>query len=86
MRLSDACIVDRKSRARLATSASPDSRSQIGDQAPNSSCRQPRETYQLSDFKGKQAVVVAWFPRRSRAAAQSSAVARGERDKIRGTT
>ena len=35
----------------------------VGDQAPNFKLpATDGKTYQLSDFKGKQAVVVAWFP------------------------
>jgi peroxiredoxin Q/BCP len=35
----------------------------VGDPAPNFSLQaSDGKTYQLSDFKGKQAVVVAWFP------------------------
>lgn len=35
----------------------------VGDQAPNFKLQaSDGKTYQLSDFKGKQAVVVAWFP------------------------
>ena len=35
----------------------------VGDQAPNFKLQATDgKTYQLSDFKGKQAVVVAWFP------------------------
>ena len=35
----------------------------VGDQAPNFKLQaSDGETYQLSDFKGKQAVVLAWFP------------------------
>jgi peroxiredoxin Q/BCP len=36
----------------------------VGDQAPDFSLSaSDGKTYKLSDFKGKQAVVVAWFPR-----------------------
>jgi peroxiredoxin Q/BCP len=36
----------------------------VGDQAPNFKLQaSDGKTYQLSDFKGKQAVVIAWFPR-----------------------
>lgn len=36
----------------------------VGDDAPDFSLEgSDGETYQLSDFKGKQAVVVAWFPK-----------------------
>ncbi len=35
----------------------------VGDQAPNFKLQaSDGKTYQLSDFKGKQAVVLAWFP------------------------
>src|ERR1043166_2653308 len=35
----------------------------VGDQAPNFKLQATDgKTYQLSDFKGKKAVVVAWFP------------------------
>jgi peroxiredoxin Q/BCP len=35
----------------------------VGDQAPNFKLQATDgKTYQLSDFKGKQAIVVAWFP------------------------
>jgi peroxiredoxin Q/BCP len=38
----------------------------VGDQAPNFKLQATDgKTYQLSDFKGKKPVVVAWFPRRS---------------------
>jgi peroxiredoxin Q/BCP len=37
---------------------------QVGDQAPNFKLQaSDGKTYQLSDFKGKQAVVLAWFPK-----------------------
>src|SRR3954453_21805779 len=36
----------------------------VGDQAPNFKLQaSDGKTYQLSDFKGKQAVVLAWFPK-----------------------
>lgn len=36
----------------------------IGDQAPNFSLRgSDGKTHTLADFKGKRAVVVAWFPK-----------------------
>ena len=36
----------------------------VGDQAPDFSLRgSDGKTYKLSDFKGKQAVVLAWFPK-----------------------
>ena len=35
----------------------------VGDQAPNFKLQATDgKTYQLSDFKGKQAIVLAWFP------------------------
>ena len=40
-----------------------DTELKVGDPAPNFSLQaSDGKTYQLSDFKGKQAVVVAWFP------------------------
>src|SRR6185503_10509726 len=36
----------------------------VGDQAPDFSLQaSDGKTYKLSDFKGKQAVVVAWYPK-----------------------
>src|SRR5881227_1116549 len=36
----------------------------VGDQAPNFKLQATDgKTYQLSDFKGKKAVVLAWFPK-----------------------
>jgi thioredoxin-dependent peroxiredoxin len=36
----------------------------VGDPAPEFSLQaSDGKTYQLSDFKGKQAVVLAWFPK-----------------------
>jgi peroxiredoxin Q/BCP len=36
----------------------------VGDQAPNFTLQaSDGKTYKLSDFKGKQAVVLAWFPK-----------------------
>src|SRR5205809_3917190 len=36
----------------------------VGDQAPNFKLQATDgKTYQLSDFKGKKAVVIAWFPK-----------------------
>src|SRR5215470_18422442 len=36
----------------------------VGDQAPNFKLQATDgKTYQLSDFKGKEAVVLAWFPK-----------------------
>ena len=38
--------------------------SQVGDEAPDFTMTgSDGKTYKLSDFKGKQAVVVAWYPR-----------------------
>lgn len=46
--------------ALLAHAGSP----QVGDLAPNFKLKGSDGLgYQLSDFKGKQAVVVAWFPK-----------------------
>ena len=37
---------------------------EVGDQAPDFSLKgSDGKTYKLSDFKGKQAVVIAWFPK-----------------------
>ena len=47
----------------LATAAMAQTELKVGDQAPNFKLQATDgKTYQLSDFKGKQAVVVAWFP------------------------
>ena len=36
----------------------------VGDAAPNFSLAgSDGKTYKLSDYKGKQAVVIAWFPK-----------------------
>lgn len=36
----------------------------VGDQAPEFSLKgSDGKTYKLSDFKGKQTVVIAWFPK-----------------------
>ena len=36
----------------------------VGDQAPDFTLQaSDGKTYKLSDFKGKQAVVIAWFPK-----------------------
>src|SRR6476660_726049 len=44
-----------------ATAAAADLK--VGDPAPNFSLKaSDGKTYKLSDFKGKQAVVLAWFP------------------------
>ena len=46
----------------------------VGDQAPDFSlAASDGKTYKLSDFKGKKAVVVAWFPKAYTRAAPSSA-------------
>src|SRR5262245_5612129 len=46
--------------AAVALAAEP----KVGDEAPDfSMVGSDGKTYKLSDFKGKQAVVVAWFPR-----------------------
>src|SRR6476660_7562164 len=45
-----------------ATAAAADLK--VGDPAPNFSLKaSDGKTYKLSDFKGKQAVVLAWFPK-----------------------
>ena len=47
--------------ASLAAAADPP---KVGDEAPDfTMVGSDGKTYKLSDFKGKQAVVVAWFPR-----------------------
>ena len=46
----------------------------VGDPAPDFRLQaSDGKTYKLSDFKGKQAVVVAWFPKAFTRAARSSA-------------
>ena len=46
----------------------------VGDVAPDFSLQgSDGKTYKLSDYHGKQAVVLAWFPGRSRPAAPGSA-------------
>ena len=51
----------------MATSANaqtPAPELKVGDQAPDFSLQaSDGKTYKLSDFKGKKAVVVAWFPK-----------------------
>ena len=43
--------------------AAPDKPPEVGSQAPDFSLPgSDGKTYRLSDFRGKQAVVVAWFP------------------------
>lgn len=49
---------------RLASSAVAAEELKVGDDAPNFELvGSDGKTYKLSDFKGKQAVVIAWFPR-----------------------
>ena len=49
--------------ATLAFAQAPAVELKVGDKAPNFKLQATDgKTYQLSDFKGKQAVVVAWFP------------------------
>ncbi|ADV64109.1 alkyl hydroperoxide reductase/ Thiol specific antioxidant/ Mal allergen [Isosphaera pallida ATCC 43644] len=52
-------------RGNTATSLRPDDEGpQVGDPAPDFELQaSDGKTYKLSDFKGKQAVVIAWFPR-----------------------
>lgn len=46
----------------VATNAQADL--EVGDRAPSFSLEgSDGKTYKLSDFKGKQAVVVAWYPK-----------------------
>ena len=41
-----------------------DAELKVGDDAPDFELKgSDGETYKLSDFKGKQAVVVAWYPK-----------------------
>ena len=48
----------------LAASARADGELKVGDQAPDFKLPgTDGETYKLSDFKGKKAVVIAWYPR-----------------------
>lgn len=48
----------------LALSASAADELKVGDQAPDFSLvGSDGKTYKLSDYKGKQAVVVAWYPK-----------------------
>ena len=45
----------------------------VGGKAPNFSLQaSDGKTYSLADFQGKQAVVLAWFPKATRAAVPSS--------------
>ncbi len=54
----------------LSFSASADEL-KVGDAAPDfEMVGSDGKTYKLSDFKGKQAVVVAWYPRAFTAVAQ----------------
>src|SRR6476620_12424859 len=47
-----------------AGGAQPAPELKVGDQAPDFSLQaSDGKTYKLSDFKGKQAVVLAWFPK-----------------------
>src|SRR5437764_2068498 len=47
----------------LAAPAAAQVELKVGDMAPNFKLgASDGKTYQLSDFKGKQAVVLAWFP------------------------
>lgn len=48
----------------LAASVAPAAELKVGDPAPDFSLSaSDGKTYRLSDFKGKKAVVIAWFPR-----------------------
>ena len=52
--------------AGLGLAASPASAGdlKVGDQAPNFKLQaSDGKTYQLADFKGKESVVLAWFPK-----------------------
>lgn len=50
--------------AAMAFAQTPASELKVGDQAPDFKLEaSDGKTYKLSDFKGKQAVVVAWFPK-----------------------
>jgi peroxiredoxin Q/BCP len=47
-----------------ATTSTSSGELKVGDQAPNFSLQgSDGKTYKLADFKGKKAVVVAWFPK-----------------------
>jgi peroxiredoxin Q/BCP len=51
-------------QAPATTSTTTAAELKVGDQAPNFTLQaSDGKTYKLSDFKGKQAVVVAWFPK-----------------------
>jgi len=51
-------------QAPATTSTTTTAELKVGDQAPNFTLQaSDGKTYKLSDFKGKQAVVVAWFPK-----------------------
>ena len=48
----------------LATTASGAEELKVGDQAPDFKLAgSDGKTYTLSEFKGKQAVVIAWYPK-----------------------
>ena len=48
----------------LAASSASAGDLKVGDQAPNFKLQATDgKTYQLSDFKGKESVVLAWFPK-----------------------
>jgi peroxiredoxin Q/BCP len=50
--------------AALFGSSQPAAELKVGDNAPNFTLQgSDGKTYSLSDFKGKSAVVVAWFPK-----------------------
>ena len=51
-------------QAPATTSTTTTAELKVGDEAPNFSLQaSDGKTYKLSDFKGKKAVVVAWFPK-----------------------
>jgi peroxiredoxin Q/BCP len=51
-------------QAPAATSTTTTAELKVGDQAPDFTLQaSDGKTYKLSDFKGKKAVVVAWFPK-----------------------
>ena len=48
----------------MAVAASAHAEVKVGDMAPDFSLKgSDGKTYKLSDYKGKQAVVIAWFPK-----------------------
>ena len=50
--------------AALAADVPPATELKVGDLAPDFKLQaSDGKTYQLSDFKGKKAVVLAWFPK-----------------------